>query len=283
MKTKQYAFLTCLVLIVVSCAALAQQAPAVNVKSFQTNLPDGTIRYQYRVINSGPTAIVGFAIGSDYYHGVSQLTTVPKGWDFDNGLPAGSSASPTNWQASVITTEESPFTELEWRNSGTADIQPGQTLSGFAVITPQPDNAYLNGLWTVFFSDSTIASAALVVDDNPAPVDNTPPSITVALTPSSIWPPDGTMYAVTATVSVHDDQTLNPAVKLVSITCSEPLEPGDVAATFGVDSRTFSVRSTRLGQDKTGRIYTVTYSATDAAGNTSTATATVTVPHDQRN
>ena len=91
------------------------------------------------------------------------------------------------------------------------------------------------------------------------------------------------MYTVTATVSVHDDQTLNPTVKLVSITCSEPLEPGDVAAMFGVDSRTFSVRSTRLGQDKTGRIYTVTYSATDAAGNTSTATATVTVPHDQRN
>jgi len=283
MKTKQYAFLTCLVLIVVSCAALAQQAPTVNVKSFQTNLPDGSIRYQYRVINSGPTAIVGFAIGSDYYHGVSQLTTVPKGWNFDNGLPAGSSASPTNWQVSVITTEENPLTELEWRNSGTADIQPGQTLSGFAVITPQPDNAYLYGLWTVFFSDSTIASAALVVDDNPAPVDNTPPSITVALTPSSIWPPDGTMYAVTATVSVHDDQTLNPTVKLVSITCNEPLEPGDVAATFGIDSRTFSVRSTRLGQDKTGRIYTVTYSATDAAGNTSTARATVTVPHDQRN
>jgi hypothetical protein len=283
MKTKLYAFLTCLVLIVVSCAALAQQAPTVNVKSFQTSLPDGTTRYQYRVINSGATAIVGFAIGSDYYHGVSQLTTLPQGWDFDNGIPAGSSASPANWHASVVTTEESPLAELEWRNNGTADIAPGQTLSGFTVITPQPDNAYLNGLWTVFFSDSTIASAALVVDDNPAPVDNTPPSITVALTPSSIWPPDGTMYAVTATVSVHDDQTLNPAVKLVSITCNEPLEPGDVAAAFGVDSRTFSVRSTRLGQDKTGRIYTVTYSATDAAGNTATARATVLVPHDQRN
>ena len=91
------------------------------------------------------------------------------------------------------------------------------------------------------------------------------------------------MHNVSAILSVHDDQDPNPAVKLVSITCNEPLEPGDVAATFGADSRTFSVRSTRLGQDKTGRIYTITYSATDASGNTATATATVTVPHDQRN
>jgi len=283
MKTKQFVFLTCLVLIVASCAAFAQQAPAVNVKSFQTNLPDGTVKYQYRVINSSSTSVVGFAIGSDYYHGVSEIHVAPIGWNFDNGLAGASSVSPAGWQSMVVTTEESPVVELEWRNSGAADIQPGQSAAGFAVITPQQDNSYLTGHWTVFFSDSTIASANLVIDDNPVPVDNTPPSITVALTPSSIWPPDGTMYAVTATVSVHDDQTLNPTVKLVSITCNEPLDPGDVAAAFGVDSRTFSVRSTRLGQDKTGRIYTVTYSATDAAGNTSTAKATVTVPHDQRN
>ncbi len=65
MKTKQLAFLTCLVLMVASCAAFAQQAPTVTVKAFQTNLPDGTTRYQYRVINSGTTSVVGFAIGSD--------------------------------------------------------------------------------------------------------------------------------------------------------------------------------------------------------------------------
>jgi hypothetical protein len=282
MKTKQFAFLTCLVLIVVSCVSFAQQAPTVTIKAFSTNLPDGTIRYQYRVINGGTTRIVGFAIGSDYYHGVSEARVAPQGWDFDNGLPVGSSTSPAGWHATVITTEESPAIEVEWRNDSTADILAGQTASGFSLITPQPDNAYLNGHWTVFFSDSTIASALLVLDDNPTPVDNTPPNITVAFLPSSIWPPDGTMHAITASVSVHDNQDPNPVVKLVSITCNEPLEPGDVAAGFGSDSRTFSVRSARLGQDKTGRIYTVTYSATDASGNSATATATVTVPHDQR-
>jgi hypothetical protein len=37
----------------------------------------------------------------------------------------------------------------------------------------------------------------------------------------------------------------------------------------------------RDGANEAGRIYTITYSALDASGNKSTATATVTVPHDQ--
>jgi hypothetical protein len=37
----------------------------------------------------------------------------------------------------------------------------------------------------------------------------------------------------------------------------------------------------RAGNNPAGRIYTVTYSATDASGNKATASATVIVPHDQ--
>ena len=43
----------------------------------------------------------------------------------------------------------------------------------------------------------------------------------------------------------------------------------------GTDSRKFLLRAER------GMVYTVTYSATDGSGNKSTASATVTVPHDQ--
>ncbi len=281
MKIKQLMFLAQLFLVVASCAAFAQQAPTVTIKAFQTNLPDGTTRYQYRVINSGTNRVVGFAIGSDYYHGVSELRVFPQGWAFNDGIPTTSSASPTAWHVDVITTEESPVVELEWRNDGTADIMAGLSTSGFSIVTPQPDNAYLRGHWTAFFSDSTVESALVVVDDNPTPVDNTPPNITVSVTPSSIWPPNGGLRTITANISVHDDQDPNPVVKLVSITCSEPLDPGDVVANFGTDSRTFSLAAKRLGQDKTGRIYTITYSATDASGNTATAVVTVTVPHDQ--
>ncbi len=284
MKTNQFVFLTCLFLILALCGSSAQQAPTVTVKAYQWNQPDGTTRYEYRVVNGGTSRIVGFAIGNDYYHGVSELQVPPSGWNFDTGLALGSSASPTSWHAALETTEESPFMDLEWRNDGTADILAGQNATGFSIVTPQPDSKYLNGHWTVFFSDSTVESALLVLDDNPLPIDTTPPNITVSLAPNSIWPPNGSMHAITANISVHDNVDANPTVKLISNTCNEELGLGDVSgANVGADSRTFSLRATRLGSDKVGRIYTVTYSATDSSGNTAVATATVTVPHDQRN
>ena len=42
------------------------------------------------------------------------------------------------------------------------------------------------------------------------------------------------------------------------------------------------LRAEREGKNKAGRIYTITYSATDGSGNKTTASATVTVPHDER-
>lgn len=49
---------------------------------------------------------------------------------------------------------------------------------------------------------------------------------------------------------------------------------------FGAPDTAGSLRADRLGGDS-GRIYTLTYAATDAAGNSGTCAATVTVPHDQ--
>lgn len=282
MKINHFVVLTCCFLMLAVCGSVAQQAPTVTVKAHQVSQPDGTVLYQYRVINGGTKRIVALRIGYDYYHGVPELDELPVGWDPDAGNP-GVIGAPASWRGRVITTEESQYFEVQWRNDRTADIFGGQTADDFSVVTPKADTHYLNGHWTVIFGDSTIESALLVPDDNPASGDTTPPSITVALTPNSLWPPNGRMLAITANISVHDDVDPNPVVKLVSITCNEQLGDGDISgAGIGMDSRSFSLRATRLGTDKVGRIYTITYSATDFSGNTAAATATVSVPHDQR-
>ncbi len=90
--------------------------------------------------------------------------------------------------------------------------------------------------------------------------------------------------SVTETIAVQDDYDPDPepAIKLESITASEALADGDIQdVQLGTDDRSFSLAAKRAGNNMAGRIYTITYSATDASGNKVTASATATVPHDQ--
>ena len=57
------------------------------------------------------------------------------------------------------------------------------------------------------------------------------------------------------------------------MTCPDDIQ----GANFGTDDRQFELRNERSGTGR-GRLYTVTYSATDASGNKTVRQATVTVP-----
>ncbi len=63
---------------------------------------------------------------------------------------------------------------------------------------------------------------------------------------------------------------------------SDPSKPDIVISGDGLQPRVVQLRTERLGSG-TGRIYTLTASAADIAGNTAMQTATCTVPHDQGN
>ena len=113
-------------------------------------------------------------------------------------------------------------------------------------------------------------------------IDNTPPTISVKVNPATLWPPNNKAVPVTATITVRDDYDPEPEVKLESITANETLDANDIQdAQIGTDDRSFSLAAKRAGNNMSGRTYTITYSATDASGNKATASATVTVPHDQ--
>jgi len=113
--------------------------------------------------------------------------------------------------------------------------------------------------------------------------DRTPPRVTVLATPVSLWPPNHKLVPIKVTVQASDDTDPHPTVKLVSITCDDACDPAldIVGANYGTNDGQFEVRSERKGMSSSGRTYTITYSAEDASGNKSTATTTVTVPHDQ--
>jgi len=116
-------------------------------------------------------------------------------------------------------------------------------------------------------------------------VDTVAPNLTLGVSPSGFSKPNHKLVLVTATLTTSDTCDASPAVKLVSITSTEPDnglgdgdQPIDVqGAAFNTDDRQFLLRNERSGTGR-GRIYTITYSATDASGNATLRQATVTVP-----
>jgi uncharacterized repeat protein (TIGR03803 family) len=115
-------------------------------------------------------------------------------------------------------------------------------------------------------------------------VDTTKPVIT-SLTPStaSLWPANHKMVSVTIQ-AVTSDVAGTVTTKIISVTSSEPdngLGDGDTANdTVITGAMTVQLRAERSGNG-TGRTYSITVEAKDAAGNTSTRVVTVSVPKNQ--
>jgi uncharacterized protein len=111
------------------------------------------------------------------------------------------------------------------------------------------------------------------------------PTLEVNVTPNVLWPPNHQYVRVTATVSLFDNFDPHPTLALVSVTSNEPdngLGDGDMPDDIVIiDDFTFDLRAERSGLGN-GRIYTITYQATDSCGNTNIASATVFVPFDLR-
>ena len=111
--------------------------------------------------------------------------------------------------------------------------------------------------------------------------DEIPPTLEISVTPDMLWPPNHKYVDVMATVNVSDNFDPNPTVTLVSVTSNEPdngLDDGDTPNDIVIiGDNAFQLRAERSGIGE-GRIYTITYEATDACGNSTVATATVTVP-----
>lgn len=275
----------------------AEPAHAVKVGVYAKHAGNKIV-YYYRVVNNSQqdiTAVsIGHDTGNDEYPGNDawELTELPSGWNIKFGIPSTSSNSPMGWRVSMTTPgEESKTHAITWEiiNDKSPVLAGGQSLAKMSIALDKADINYLIGHALVTFS---AGSAATVTKGSPVnltvpiePLDNSPPTLTVTLTPNMIWSPDNKHIPVNVAFAAKGDDYDNlPEIKLESITANEPLEPDDVRdASYGLDDRYLRLRSKHDGF--TDRIYTVTYSATDASGNQTTASATVTVPavtpHDQ--
>jgi len=239
---------------------------------------------------------IGISITSDNSTFAGDFTV-----DFQGAASGGLGNAMVNARPIAIagvgqTLECSATTGAEVQLDGTASFDPDGDAITFtwtgpfgSVSGPTPTVTLPIGMHVVTLSvedsDGGVAS-----DTTEITVEDTmPPELSVLLAPAVLSPPNHKLVPITADIMVIDDCDDNPAVRLVSITSNEPDNgKGDgntvndiQGAAVGTDDREFRLRSERSGRGS-GRIYTVAYEATDASGNVSVQTATVSVPKNRR-
>jgi hypothetical protein len=114
--------------------------------------------------------------------------------------------------------------------------------------------------------------------------DEIAPMAGVSVTPDTLWPVNHKFVDVEVTVTATDNFDPNPTITFALVTSSDPEDGRGAGNTtediVQLDDFHFQFRAERSGVEG-DRVYEITYEVTDACGNSTTASATVTVPHDQ--
>jgi len=167
--------------------------------------------------------------------------------------------------------------QADWHNSDvTVSFTATDSLSGVKSVT-SPVTVSTEG------AEQSIAGEAIDIADNKGSasvilnIDKAAPLVTITTNPSILWSPDNKMVDV----AINGDVTDNLS-GIESLTFKVTDEYGKVQPTLTGFGSTIKLEASRDGSDKDGRIYTISATAKDKAGNEFTTSVAVTVPHDQR-
>jgi microsomal dipeptidase-like Zn-dependent dipeptidase len=197
-------------------------------------------------IHGGPPVITPIIIGTEGNNGwyVSDVTV---DWDIQS-------------EATIHVIEGCDYTVIDWDT-------PGETLSCFVA------------------SDGGETEVEVVIKR-----DTVPPEAVCTASPNELWPPNQKMVEVEVATGCTD-ATSGPADMLINTAASNEPDSGKGKGDRPNDIESFAVgspmtigalRAERMGYGE-GRLYTLGYTCSDMAGNTSDCETYVTVPHDMGN
>ena len=141
------------------------------------------------------------------------------------------------------------------------------------------------GTTTVSFRSTDLAGNVETVKTLVVMIDKTAPTVSLSANPELITPPNGKTVAVTLTLEGADAISGLASVSYVvtdEYGTSLSIPTRSLSGNSASWTETLLVEARRDGEDRDGRLYTVTATVTDVAGHTSTASASIIVSHDQR-
>jgi endo-1,4-beta-xylanase len=194
---------------------------------------------------------------------------------------------------SPVTTDNAPE---DWVNKDvTVTFTANDSDSGVTATYFKLDNGTVQSGNSVTISDEGIHTLTYWSVDNAGNVeqvntktiklDKTAPTLNISLDKTTLLPANHKMVPISATINASDADSGFHSVVLTSITSNETIQSDDIQNAnynkpISGTSDSFKLRAERLGNGN-GRVYTITYTATDKAGNVITKSVQVYVPHDK--
>jgi hypothetical protein len=184
----------------------------------------------------------------------------------------------------VTATDPSGVTDLDCTDSANGLIQGPIVGSGSATAT-RSLTVTGDGDHIIFClatdSEGNTGTGAGSVAATVIQIDATRPTVSCAVDPRLLWPPNHKFRPIATTVTVEDALSGPAGFKLIA-TASNESDPGAIRSfDLGTADTSGDLRAARFGFGS-GRKYTLTYQGADIAGNTAICAVDVAVPHDQR-
>jgi hypothetical protein len=139
------------------------------------------------------------------------------------------------------------------------------------------------GVTTVSYFATDAAGNEETVRTLDVKIDGAPPILSgLPSEGCTLWPPNHKLQQVAVLRATDAVSGIARGSFVVNATSNEPMDPSDVAVSEDENGGlVVELRAERSGDSPSGRVYHLTATARDLAGNAVTGTATCTVPHDK--
>jgi hypothetical protein len=195
----------------------------------------------------------------------------------DKTAPTTEADAPTGWQNKDVSITLNASDNGSGVTATHYQINGGAPQTGTSVILTE-EGTFAVTYWSEDGAGNVEGAKSVTVQiDKHAPILKVIPNVT------SLWPANNKLVDIYIEFEVDGGVSGVGSIALVSITSNENHAESDIqGADYGTADTSFKLRATRSGKGQ-GRIYTITYRATDLAGNTTEHSITIEVPHDQGN